>query len=278
LGSWFFSDGIRIFSLEGTVYNVTTPTEIERMWPLPMGLLLERATTLEQTHNNHTPKRTPGSSGMPTRTGSPSLTMLGEHEFPTLFSLLHPLDELKPVSFVDKTQIPHPTPAKQDPITPSRHINSASVTSLDDTSQSETNTSIAQFPEDLFVCQPKLHLVFSTGDVALMATFDERDGCHSVWLLRQQERDEDNVSYQLAKQQRDEAVQHQRGLNSSFPTSPGGIMMMGQGHEPNILTSLGLGTLPTKLVNENIRIDVAYVLQRMMNLFLSISKLNPISS
>jgi hypothetical protein len=238
-----------VSAMEGTVYNVTTPCEIERMWPLPTGLLLERA-RLPKHDDPLSPAalgskhRSPNSyASMSTRTGSPSQLQFNEYELPTLFSLLHPLDELKPVSFIDQSQMPRDA-KKPDPTTPSKPSMGPEPTGLNTTmDMSETSTSMVQFPEDLFVCQPDMHLVFSTGDVALMVIFDDRNGRHSVWLLRQQERDEDSVSYELAKRQRAEAARlHRGGLDTSFPSSPGGVMMMGRAHEPNILTALGLGS------------------------------------
>jgi len=111
---------ITVYSPEGGVYAVALPGKFDRIWPLPQGLLAERATGPGETTPNP--------------------------DSPTYFSLLHPLEELKPLSIFDAS-------------------NDQSI--------------------DEFVCDPFTKVVFTSPLLPFIVTYHERKNIHSFWVLRQ---------------------------------------------------------------------------------------------
>jgi len=86
-----YSEGLYLYSLEnGTTHNVVLPCKMCSIWPSPFGLLLERSSLLSPFS-----PLSPGSSN--TTSISSSSSLQSAPVTPPLFSLHHPLEEIKPV-------------------------------------------------------------------------------------------------------------------------------------------------------------------------------------
>jgi len=83
-----------VYAPDGRTYDVALPCHAARIWPLTEGLLIQRPPNAEASASSLGPS-------------SPRWADLhrgeGEGETPSLFSLMHPLDELKPVA-LDRDQ------------------------------------------------------------------------------------------------------------------------------------------------------------------------------
>jgi Anaphase-promoting complex sub unit 1 C-terminal domain/APC1 beta sandwich domain/Anaphase-promoting complex subunit 1 middle domain len=126
---------LSLYSPNGDVYSVALPCEVVRVWPLLEGIILERdAGPLETT-------RDPAA--------------------PTLFSLMHPLEDIKPIAtFVDVSGNGH-------------------------THTPQVNKTQHELCLDDFVCDPLERVVYACGGDPFIVTYSQRTHTHRVWILRQ---------------------------------------------------------------------------------------------
>lgn len=83
-----------MFCNDGKQYQVVLPCAMDRLWPLPMGIMMERSKISNPvTHSTTTLSPANDSSA------------LMDDGIPTIFSLLHPLEEVKPVSFLSHAEL-----------------------------------------------------------------------------------------------------------------------------------------------------------------------------
>ena len=121
----------------GDTYSVTLPCKARAIWPLLEGLLVERDTQALQY---------PADSSSQTA--------------PTLFSLLRPLEELKPLApFASKQQSAPSSPAFDSKVDSSRLTE--------------------------FVCDPEQRVVFTSNSQPFLLTYNESQHTHTLWVLRQ---------------------------------------------------------------------------------------------
>lgn len=130
---------ITVYAPDGGIYSVALPCKVVRIWPLLEGILLERATAPSE--------------------------MLPTPEAPTLFSLMHPLEELKPLSmFVN-------SPSADDP--------------LDIDPALEAINAAPDRGGCDFVCDPADKVVFASDGQPFILIYNQRDRVHTLWVLRQ---------------------------------------------------------------------------------------------
>lgn len=175
-------DGISVFCADGKTFSVVTPFEMERMWPLPRGLLLQRAKPTSSASYAHIP-------GLHED--------VGFDDAPTMWSLKHPLEELRPVPFFDFRSslaadfVPTPLPANR------KETGSTPKTPGMKDPQFETQLGKLgdKVPEDdgdfsRLICLPHLRLVYSSADVPLIVLYNSETKLHSIWLIRKAEKTE----------------------------------------------------------------------------------------
>ena len=104
---------VKVYAPDGAEFEVALPCKAARMWELPRGLLIERE---------------PGVEDVAT---------------PMMFSLLHPLEELKPVSY----------------------------------------TEVDREPRSEFICDAQEKIVFCSPELLLVVTYNVREKKHSLWSL-----------------------------------------------------------------------------------------------
>jgi hypothetical protein len=155
------------------------------MWPLPTGLLLERlrpekspSSTSEALGGSQ--KADPLSS-----IGTPSRFRIKDSDIPTFFSLLHPLEEVKPLATLDEDTRP--------------------------VGLAQTETDLAQ--PKLF-CSSSSRIIFSSSDVPILVIYDEETQQHSLCLLRRDTPDDADLNYDVAKQHHTSILSN---IGQSFP-------------------------------------------------------------
>jgi hypothetical protein len=146
-------EGITVYAMLGEMYNVVAPCSISRMWTLPLGLLIERDCAVARDSAMNIP---------------------GEPEMPVLFSVLHPLDDLKPMSVAT----------------------AASVFGDVEGGLSAAGTSEAG---EAIVCDPSVAVVFASRDVPLLVTQNSSTGESSFWLLRKRRAPRGELNYERAR-------------------------------------------------------------------------------
>ena len=160
-------DCIKVYSPDGAEFEVALPCRAAKMWALPQGLLIERSTKLSEALDlsRSTLYGVNEQQRMDFEHDVGLATLLEESRIdptgPMYFSLLHPLEELKPVSYSDAHRA---------------------------TSSSRVFFSEAGDDVD-FMCDADEKIVYC-GDVAcegqeitLIVTYHSAQGMHSVWSL-----------------------------------------------------------------------------------------------
>lgn len=191
---------------------------MERMWPLPVGLLLER-TRLPPSHDVASLSQNVDTSSHEDNQGS-------NEEAPTLYSLMHPLEEMLAVSFLDfasslaldfvpsptvvssTTSGPFNTPApnkkkaegdfQQLPFSTPLH-DSSSPNSIPLPQRFSIPNPKRQFTlgsmdgedsddeeeeDSPFFAAPHIRLIYSSNDIPLVVTYNTETKLHSIWLIR----------------------------------------------------------------------------------------------
>ena len=136
---------LSVYEADGEVYSVHLPIKARRMWPLLEGLIVERLTVEDELYP--------------------------DPEVPTMFSLLHPLEELKPVA-----------------MSHSRHATSAAGNS-DGQAVGGNSASAAPVQPDEFMADPMERIVFACTHEAFCVSYNERERLHSIWVVRQSRAD-----------------------------------------------------------------------------------------
>jgi hypothetical protein len=142
-------DGILVHTVHGLLYALVAPCPVRRLWALPLGVLLERASAA-------------GASV--------------ERDTPMMFSLLHPLDEFKPLSFANV--LSSLAAASGVPQTPDVAAASSSI--------------------DLF-CDELYEIVFASALVPLIVTQHRVRGHTTFWLLRKRVAIGAKLTYERAR-------------------------------------------------------------------------------
>lgn len=83
-----------VYAPDGKTYDVALPCHAAHIWPLQEGLLIQRPPNTEASASNLGPS-SPRWADLHHRT---AVAVEGDGQTPSLFSLMHPLDELKPVA------------------------------------------------------------------------------------------------------------------------------------------------------------------------------------
>lgn len=88
---------------DGPMYTVPLPFRTRRLWPSCDGLIVEKADTVAQhntlMHGRSCPSMVPRAMSAPDNADSGG----GDEELPRLFSLLHPLEDVRPLQFAPAT-------------------------------------------------------------------------------------------------------------------------------------------------------------------------------
>lgn len=176
------SEGIKIFSDSGRVYSVVAPCEIGRVWPLPTGLLLERSHLTESDPAVQLQAETDPLGSI----GNPAHFRMREAEIPTFFSLMHPLEEVKPLAAIVDGAV-RVSPGSNSPDSFAPHTLFCSVTS---------------------------RILFSSPMVPLIVIYDSATEEHCLCLLRRDSPDDADLSYDIAKQQHDSILS---AIGPKFP-------------------------------------------------------------
>ena len=162
-------DCIKVYSPDGAEFEVALPCRASRMWALPQGLLIERATSGASDALDASRR-----AGMEYEDNAGLATMLEESRIdqsgPVYFSLLHPLEELKPVSYSSAHQGSR-----------SRFLGA----------HQSSQSFFASATEDHvdFMCDPNERIVhcgrIAHGDetLTIMVTYNKMHSKHSVWSL-----------------------------------------------------------------------------------------------
>lgn len=167
---------------------MVTPYEMERMWPLPRGLLLQRA-------------KINSSSSFAPINGLHHDNANDMDDLPTLWSLKHPLEELRPVPFFDfrsslaADYVPTPLPANRKetgatPKTPGMKDPQFEA------QLGKVNEKAGDDGGDFsrLIAHPHLRLVYSSSDVPLIVIYNTETRLHSIWLVRKAEKVEIRLS------------------------------------------------------------------------------------
>lgn len=192
-------DMITVYGPDGDVFTVSLPCKLRCMWPLLEGLLLERHELFE---------------------------MSPQPDTPTLFSLMHPLEELKPLSIF----IPNSTGTDDPKVDLAAELAAADAEmDADRASGSSEKQHQVFFPAKNaasrageFVCDPTWRVVWTSETLPFIMTHSGRNNTHTLWVLRQSR-------HEIAKRLRSSMVedqnyqtQAQAPLRSSvvMPTTP----------------------------------------------------------
>ncbi|XP_025210775.1 anaphase-promoting complex subunit 1 [Theropithecus gelada] len=133
------SSCINMHSIEGKDYIASLPFQVANVWPTKYGLLFERSTSSHEVP--------PGSPREP---------------LPTMFSMLHPLDEITPLV------------CKSGSIFGSSRVQ--------------------------YVVDHAMKIVFLNTDPSIVMTYDAVQNVHSVWTLRRVKSEEENVVLKFSEQ------------------------------------------------------------------------------
>ncbi|XP_030051793.1 anaphase-promoting complex subunit 1 [Microcaecilia unicolor] len=134
------SSCINIHSTDGKDYIVPLPFQVANVWPTKYGLLFERSSSSHELPPS--PPREP---------------------LPTLFSMLHPLDEITPLV------------CKSGGVFGCARVQ--------------------------YVAEPTMKTVFTTNEPSIIMTYDTVQNVHSVWALRRVKPEEQNVVLKYPDQQ-----------------------------------------------------------------------------
>jgi hypothetical protein len=169
------SEGLYVFCADGKTFSVVTPFEMEKMWPLPTGLLLQRA----PSNARQTVAPIQGIS-----------VKADDDDAPTLFSLLHPLEEIRPVSYLDHRStlaasfVPAPAPSTRTPKHQTPKTPGHSEVNLESQLKELKQNKIEDSNIPRFICAPHLRLIYSSADVPLLVFYNTKTMLHSIWLIR----------------------------------------------------------------------------------------------
>ncbi|KAB1256701.1 Anaphase-promoting complex subunit 1 [Camelus dromedarius] len=133
------SSCINMHSLEGKDYIASLPFQVANVWPTKYGLLFERSTSSHEVPPG--PPREP---------------------LPTMFSMLHPLDEITPLV------------CKSGSLFGSSRVQ--------------------------YVVDHSMKIVFLNTDPSIVMTYDTVQGLHSLWALRRVKTEEENVVLKFSEQ------------------------------------------------------------------------------
>ncbi|XP_023412805.2 anaphase-promoting complex subunit 1 isoform X4 [Loxodonta africana] len=133
------SSCINMHSIEGKDYIASLPFQVANVWPTKYGLLFERSSSSHEMPP--VPPRKP---------------------LPTLFSMLHPLDEITPLV------------CKSGSLFGSSRVQ--------------------------YVVDHAMKIVFLNTDPSIVMTYDTVQGLHSVWVLRRVKPEEENVVLKFSEQ------------------------------------------------------------------------------
>lgn len=133
------SSCINIHSIEGKDYIASLPFQVANVWPTKYGLLFERSSSSHEVPPS--PPREP---------------------LPTMFSMLHPLDEITPL--VCKSGSPFGSSRVQ------------------------------------YVVDHTMKIVFLSAEPSIVMTYDSVQSLHSVWALRRVRAEEENVVLKFSEQ------------------------------------------------------------------------------
>lgn len=146
-------DGVMIHSEQGKLLEIPLPCTIQRMWAIPGGLLLERDQSQITTKDKEFSRS------------------------PNLFSMLNPLEEIKPVSFLSKNS----------------GISKVSIPS--DLIQNDPTTI---FDEPDFVSKQD-QVVFVSDRLPLMITHSADTQTHHFWILHKKDDPNEERTYERAQ-------------------------------------------------------------------------------
>ena len=162
-----------VYGGRGDVYSVSLPCRMRRLWPLLEGVLLERDTDSETASAPEDKEQQP-----PQQQPQPQ---------PTLFSLMRPLEELKPLAI--NTAPEAGSSASDDTVSVSaRRVNVAlelysEAVAMDDREQERDREVLAMLDE--LAADPAERIVLTSASQPLLVTYNLRTKRHSLWLLRQ---------------------------------------------------------------------------------------------
>jgi hypothetical protein len=168
---------LNVYGPDGDHHWLALPCPIAAMWPMLEGLLLERPippAPLVVTPISSTPL--PSSSSSSSSGGGGGGISLTNNDEPTLFSLMHPLEELKPLSFWPSNH----EDATDDVLFPSP---SSSSSSSHDATNNDDNVNVNM--SSRWVTDAYERVVQTFASQPLLVTYNERTRRHALWQLRQ---------------------------------------------------------------------------------------------
>ncbi|KAG8444074.1 hypothetical protein GDO86_009313 [Hymenochirus boettgeri] len=130
------SSCINVHNTDGKDYIAPLPFQVANVWPTKYGLLFERSSTMHEVPQS--PPREP---------------------LPTIFSMLHPLDEITPLV------------CRSGGIFGSSRVQ--------------------------YVSDPTMRIIYTDSDPSIVMTYDTVQGAHSVWALRKVKSEEQNAVLNL---------------------------------------------------------------------------------
>jgi len=141
---------VKIYAPDGAEFEVALPCKAARMWSLPRGILIERAVNTTKSSEDD--------------------SLLS----PMFFSLLHPLEELKPVSYIDNK--------------PSIEISIQAIgsSSKNEFLLEEESDESSEFVPDAygeFMCDTNEQILFVDNELCLVVSYNQRTKKHSIWSL-----------------------------------------------------------------------------------------------
>ncbi|XP_070590725.1 anaphase-promoting complex subunit 1 isoform X1 [Erythrolamprus reginae] len=134
------SSCINIHSTEGKDYTASLPFQVANVWPTKYGLLFERSSSSHEVSLN--PNREP---------------------LPTMFSMLHPLDEITPMVC-------------------------------------KSGAALFTSPRIQYVADYSMRIVFVNAEPSILMTYDASQCLHSVWALRRVKPEEQNAVLKVSEQ------------------------------------------------------------------------------
>jgi len=155
---------VKIYAPDGAEFEVALPCKALRMWALPRGILIERAVPdNEETGGSKTrlPQRRRKKDAVSDQT-------------PMFFTLLHPLEELKPVSFTKNETDEGDVGTEKD--------DEEERATKPKTVKEPAEKKDAKFGGD-FMCDPRERILMVDTELCFVVTFHSGFGYHSVWRL-----------------------------------------------------------------------------------------------
>eukprot|EP00516_Mucochytrium_quahogii_P003269 CAMPEP_0203751382 /NCGR_PEP_ID=MMETSP0098-20131031/5463_1 /ASSEMBLY_ACC=CAM_ASM_000208 /TAXON_ID=96639 /ORGANISM=" , Strain NY0313808BC1" /LENGTH=2329 /DNA_ID=CAMNT_0050641079 /DNA_START=277 /DNA_END=7263 /DNA_ORIENTATION=+ len=230
---------VKIYAPDGAEFEVALPCKAARMWALPRGILIERAvappsisgdsnenemmTDLErESPKKYNQNRRSSGEGTPTQQDAPT---------PMFFSLLHPLEELKPVSYTIAKAETDKSYAIDEIGAPNVVKFQLNESLVDDDIDADMDSAGEEEEEGVigeFMCDPKEHILFVDNVLCLVVTYHEDECTHSIWSLLPATAVNAITSASRASRQRQQGADQE---DSSSPSSSVDGVHSGEGED-----------------------------------------------